>query len=516
MIGKDRIQEILREKRPAFELIVLCLAALLLGLLFIKNLMFFLLFCVAVAGLALFLWLSSVRKETLLTFALMIMLWLGFLHAPFTSGNYVFWLQELLILACLSVMMMRRGKHTRPAFWPILIPYGIVCFMTLVPTLNNESLVTYLNGVRRIAIAPLLFILGQLLAQERSSRTAFRVFLWTFVLQLPACLILIYWHTGSFFQLPGADLLTGTFGRGGTGYIVIFMSAVLGISVWLFAKRQLSLKILALLSGIFLVLGRWSDLKFIYLLLPLTLGVAFLLVVRQRSSSRKWKALVAELAGLTILFVVLLLVISASSVRFHSGTLAISSMFNPDYIRQALFVDSKGIVTSNEGREFSRYGVLVYALNFISRDFVTRAAGHGLGSTATEGALGETKLGQMVGIRNIDYSTLSVLLFETGIGGTLLYLAPFCILMASAFFSLRKKKVLGTDLEILSGMVVLYGFCLLASLPYNGFAVTPRGGGVFWLLGGLWYAARRKAFSKAEGLPHDTDEQGVQHAPPKS
>ena len=490
----------LRIQPQAAIAIVLGAAALLLAYLFLQNPLYLMLLVGAEAGVALLLWMNAASKKALLAFIMEAMLWLGFLHSPFTPGNYVFWLQELILLLCLAVIALRGTWGARLKLSYVLVPLGIIGLTALYVTLRNESIYVYLNGLRRIFLAPLMFILGQKLAFEDSGKAALRILQWTFLLQFPACLILIFWHTGSFFGATGADLLTGTFGRGGTGYIVIFMPAVLGIFLWMFAKRKFSLKNLLIMSGILLLLGRWSDLKYLYVLLPMVIAVAFLLLMRQQPSRRKWKTVTIGIVGAAVLLVILGLVISASSVRFHSGTLTVSSMFNPEWLDDALSISSGGIIRKkSEEPMFSRYGVLLYLLEFLPRDWETLLAGRGLGSTAYEGALGPTKLGQEIGIGGLDFSALSVLLFETGLGGTILYLAPFFLLTVSAFFLLRKKRIWDPEDELLSGIVALYGFCLLASLPYNGFALTLRGGGIFWLLAGLWYASRKRSFSQRSG-----------------
>jgi len=451
------------------------------------------------AGVGVILWILQANKESVIKIVLAIVLWLGFFHEPITTGATVFWVQDALILGILVARIFRSDRTESLNTMLILVPLVIFAALTLPGSLATDSPFVYLNGLRRIAVAPLMFILGQLLSAEQSGQTVFNMLVWTFFLQLPASITVSALRSGSLFDIWGPDLLTGTFGRGGSGYIVIFGAAVLSIFVWRFTSRRISLLIFALAAGCFLLLGALSDLKFLYILLPICALIAFFMGFARIGRRLRIGSILAGFIGMFILLGALGLVVSESSSRWHAGTLSLYNVFNKDYLSEILLVDSGGIYVNKAGvPKFSRYGALVFAWDSVSSDFLRFLGGYGLGSTS-EGSLGIPILLQTGGVENLNSSALSLLLIESGMIGTFVYLMPLFIIVIQAARTFRRNRGKDTNLEFSSGMLLLYGIALSASLPYTGFALVSRGGGVFWLLGGMLFAERAQMGQKTDG-----------------
>ena len=471
--------------------IALCALVLVLDLLLVWDLRIGVLLLVLSLGALLGLLALFSKRRRLAQVLLVSTLWLGFFHEPITSGNLIFWGQEAIIAGLMGVMLLRGGTGRRTRIGIVFIVLISIALITLVGTISRESILLYLNGLRRISAAPMMFVLAQYLAHGRSGETVFRILVWTLMLQLPCSLVVGWISAGSVSTLPGADFLTGTFGKGGSGFMVIFISAVLCIVVWQFANRRTSLSTVVFATSYFLVLGAISDLKFLWIILPFGLLATFWIVLIEKRGRVRWKNALMALVGVVLVCVALKFVISLSSERHHAGELSLASFFEVDFLKTILFIDSGGVYRSPDGEyKFSRYGALVYAWDYLSHNR-WMLTGHGLGST-TEGILGETTLGKKIGIGQLDVSTISLLLFEVGVVGTFLYLTPFLVITVMAFLRLLRRQGRGGDLELLSGILALYGLFILLSLGYNGFAIVPRGGGVFWFIAGLWLVALRK------------------------
>ncbi|MFQ5743005.1 MAG: hypothetical protein ACE5HV_05375 [Acidobacteriota bacterium] len=448
-------------------------------------------------------WAFSATRKHLCAVLMLLVLGLGFFHAPFTETNSVFWAQDLLVLFLLAVMILRGGAPSRVDSKPVLVLLALMAALTLQTTLLHESLVMFINGFRRIAVAPLMFVLGQYLVHERSGRTVYRTLVIALLLQLPASLAVNVAYQGSVSGPVEADYLTGTFGQGGSGFLAVFISAVLCIVVWQFANRRTSLWVLALSALCFLLLGALSDIKFLWILLPMGLSVAmFMLLVQRDMGTAKPKRLLVGALALAVVAPALFFVIQTSSERYHGGALGLTSFFDPEFLKEALYVENGGVYEADDGGlSFTRYGALVHAWDLLSKDGgAALLAGYGLGST-TEGPLGTTNLARRVGIGQMDASALSTLMFESGVIGTALYITPFVILMSLAFLTVQRRSRPDGDAEVLGGLVVLYGFCVLLSFGYNNYPIVPRGGGIFWLMAGLWVAAKKSAGFEAVGVP---------------
>lgn len=456
-----------------------------------------------IAAVAVSFWLRITARDKLMIAALVTMLWSGFFGDPIIEGQTVFWVQDLLILLMLIAVLARRSGRLSHDYYIVLVPIAVFALITLPGSLLSSSLDIYLNGLRRVAIAPLAFILGYALFTAVSTEIVYRFLVLTLVLQFPLSVILVWMRGLSLSSLQGPDVFTGTFGRGGSGLIAIHAAAIVGIVLYQFINRRTSSSLLVVTTGSLVVLGMFSDLKFLYILLPCCLALATLMGLLKFQPKRRWRKLLAGVAGLLILVFALSFVLTASSERYHGGELTFSRLLDAQYYRQYLFIDEQGVVPAdaNNPTRFSRYGAVVFALRSVLENPARLIAGYGLGSAA-EGILGESEATRLAsGIRGLDASGLSVLIFESGFLGTMMYLLPILLLNWKALRILRRARGRAGSEEVLSGFLLLYGFCFAASLGYNPFGLIVRGGGVFWFIGGLLMASRLRARTAGEQHP---------------
>ena len=438
--------------------------------------------CGAVALVAV----ASAAKPQMLYAVLLVLLLPGFFNEPFTSGNLVFWVQQVLLIAVLLLMLTRRG--VAPSVKLLALSLGILVLVTLPVSLSNESPLFYLNGLRRLAIAPMMFLLGQCLWTEASSEIAYRVLVWTMCLQLPASVIVAVASAGSLLN-ASRDALTGTFGHGASGVVGVYLVAVLSIMLLRAARRGVSFRSLIPAIVCFVILGSISEITFLYILMPAVLLVVVIISFLRSEPSRRAKTVVLTLVGVVVLIGSLSIVFTNSSNRWSQGTMKLSNLLDVGYYRRYLAVDNGGILNLGGGKHlFTRYGAMTYAWAEIRKSPVSQLTGMGMGS-ASAGVLGASATLQAIRISGLNSSTLSILLYEVGLGGSVLYLLPVFAYVWKALLSvLRATAKNAAAASLASEMLLIYGICVLASLIYCPFLLFVSSGGTFWLLAGLWAA----------------------------
>jgi hypothetical protein len=195
--------------------------------------------------------------------------------------------------------------------------------------------------------------------------------------------------------------------------------------------------------------------------------------------------------GVSLAVLALVFVMSESGSRYHWDTgEGLEFWFSWNWIEKTLAINNGGVISGvGESARFSRFGAAMFAIERVSYDPVSSLVGVGLGSTI-EG-VGVSSLVRSIGIAKLDASAFSILLLESGWVGLALYVAPILVLILLCLRAIRDRQSQEPNLQLLAVMVVLFGFCTICSVAYNNFALLPRGGGIFWLLAGLWYSAKK-------------------------
>lgn len=431
----------------------------------------------ATGGLTIFLLAQAVSKKHATLLLLAVLLWLPFFSEPFSSDRLVFWSQEVVVLVSVFVIAMSPGGRLRSLMgWWVLVPVAIIALMSLPATVTSSDFVTFFNGLRRIGIAPLLFLLGLRLYESANIPRVYQFLILTLLIQLPASLIVLGVTTGSFLSITNADVQTGTFGSSGSGLVGIFILIIVGLVFWQAQRGQISVRLMAAVFGVGVIMIAIGDLKYLYYAMPVELLAAFILP--RAAASRRANLLLGMLAVGILLFA-MPLAIQSSSNLWHGGNLDLGERIENEIVNQR-----------------TRSGTILQAMEFISNDPSVTVAGYGLGVTSEGILTGDTNN------QAFDFDTLSgksaisislaALLLEVGVAGVILYYLLPIVFTAFAFITLLRARNLDSNYELLTAMVFFYGFGVLMSIPYNPFSVALRGVGVFWLLAGLWWAARQQ------------------------
>lgn len=441
----------------------------------------------ATGGLTVFLVAQAVSKKHLTLFLLAVLLWLPFFSEPFTSNRLVYWSQEVVVLVFIFVIAMSpNDARTSVKGWWVLVPLAIIALMSLPATLTMSDFVTYLNGLRRIGIAPLLFLLGLRLYEHVNIPRIYQFLILTMLVQLPASLVVGAISSGSFTSIAGADLLTGTFGGSGSGMLGIYIFIIVGLVVWLAMRGQSNILALGAVLASAIILIAVGDLKYLYFVLPVQLAVAMILA---GPAARKRTSLLLGLLAVGVILWALPLAIQSSSNLWRGGNTNLGERIENEFINQG-----------------SRSQRILQAVDFVLNDPSVTIAGYGLGVTS-EGLLSGDIGGDGLDLETVTAGknsvsiSLAAMVLEVGVVGLVLYYLLPVLLTALAFLTLLRSRNLDANFGLLSAMLFFYGFGVLVSIPYNPFSTTLRGAGPFWLLAGLWWAARRQQKIALEVTP---------------
>jgi hypothetical protein len=371
----------------------------------------------------------------------------------------------------------------------LLTPFAILYLITGLYALLNDNLFQFINGARKVMLAPLLLLLGYNLKINKPDVLIESVLILVLGLQIPLSLITSYLYTGLFFEFPEPDYLTGTFGRGGSSSIAIFTAIMPAISIWLYNTKKINKNRLGLAIAFSLIIIAISDIKFTIIFLPLMLVFAALLPF-QEQIDRKQRVLVLVTICITA---ALIITASAISLRSYSKLFRATneselslSLRMRTFLERYLRLENRGIFYSPSGKVVAnRYGATLIALELASTDWQHALFGYGLDSTTRESLLGSSFIEKEVGLSGLESQVISRMLIETGWIGLLLFSSPLLAILFLTFRQLRDRRSSDHDI-VISGIVFIYGLGMLISYPYGLYGLDLKTSGFFWLTTGIW------------------------------
>jgi hypothetical protein len=382
-----------------------------------------------------------------------------------------FWIPFLLglvLLIRLPAELMRRNERDRwqAPFRPaqsLLVTLLIgAYFATLVATtlINlNPPLQILVSGKEYFFLWGLYFVIAAGLVSPSLLAQIWRWLPWLLVLQLPMVLYqrFVVASRRSVEKIGAAwDAVVGAFGgdpngggmSGAMGIFVVF-AVTLAVTRWRQGSLRTSHCALLVLSGLAAVL--LAEVKFAVLMLPIAIGAAFLRDFFARPLAALGALAAAAVLAGSLLFAYKLQYWNAYQQARHGGYENVfTNSADPDFINMR---------TGEMGR--------VAALTFwASRqaDVVRLLIGHGMGASRK----GEMVTGAAAKPWpfNIARSSLAILLWETGLIGTAVFIGLFGAGFLRSYQLAQHDRVPATEKPVLlacgAGLVIL-----LLELPYN-------------------------------------------------
>ncbi|MFQ2015040.1 hypothetical protein [Aeromonas sp. A600620] len=402
--------------------------------------------------------------------------------AQYVTGITAFlWLPFLLAIATLMLLLLQtRYSPLRLDYQEkvlLLLYCGLLVLALLGTLLQQGGMVTIIGFKNELALSLLLPCLLLGFCRESQIYRIMKLVEWVFYLQIPVVLFQVLVVVPKRVAMRGEfekwDSVVGTFGGdpmggGNTGALGFFCLLVMLIKLsefrhGLISRRSVAFHILAAFAICVL-----AEVKFVILLSPLLLAWVWLSPSYVRGmKSYDLKRLLLIALAMTALVAVAVLVLAASYSSAFEGAGQQGAI--------ELFIDSLGYIfdpnhINPETGELGRVTTLFFwASNGDHHGLSNLLFGYGLNTTNH----GSTLPGFLNPLFNVllDSTSLSVLLWEVGLMGTLIFIALIVLLL----WCCRPRPLL--DRQLLSAADVLllsyqpafiaFGIACLLSLPYS-------------------------------------------------
>ncbi|MRS13629.1 capsular biosynthesis protein [Enterobacteriaceae bacterium RIT691] len=419
----------------------------------------------------------------------------------FTGIAAVFWLPFFMVLIMLLLLIMQ--KQPQPlklttAEKIILVLYLSFLLLSLASTALQSGIVTTIVGFKN-EIAMSLILLCILLGMFRESQLhrVTQLFYTLFYLQLPVALFQVIVMVPRRVAIRGEyekwDSVVGTFGGnplggGNSAAMGMFCLLVMLLKVSEFKHGVCSFKSLVLHIALAFFLCVVGEVKFVILLSPFLMALLWILPGYVSGVSK-----VSVRSLLTIAAGMLVLIFAAITILASNY----SSAFGGDPTKSAfsVFVDSLGYIFDTNyimpSGELGRFTTVYFWLQH-NQLFGPGGMlfGYGLNATNSGSAVSPGYIGAWFKLI-LDSTSLSMLLWEVGLIGILLFMGMIIYILRSMrpkeAFSIHDLK--REDLQLLSSAPAFYVFTIgcLFYLPYSQLLmITPTLQLLQWLaLGAL-------------------------------
>jgi hypothetical protein len=440
-----------------------------------------------------------------LVLILSLLFFAGFFHQPVTEGvvsKAVFWIQSVLVVGVTGYYVLKRGARlTRLLIW-LVTPFAILYLITGLYSILNGEVLQFVNGARKVMLAPVLLFLGYNLKIEKPTGLLELFFILALGLQIPLSLATNYLYSGLVFEIPQPDWLTGSFGRGGSSGIAIFTAIVPAICLWLYRTKNPDPRRLGLALALGLVVIAVSDIKVTWFLLPVMLVIALLLPSKRKLLKIQRWSLISLFAIFVALHMTAVAISAGSYSKLITGSDAVGQSVSQraeTFVKKYHRTETKGIRTpptsslptagslpaTSSLPIANRYGTTLIALELTTKDWQHAMFGYGLDSTTYQSLLGTSFVEDEIGYQGLGSQTSNRMLIETGWLGLLLFVAPLIAILFLTFREIYFHRS-SNSVNILAGVIFIYGMAMLLSYPYSRFAAYMSTAGAFWLMSGVW------------------------------
>jgi hypothetical protein len=431
--------------------------------------------------------------------ALSVCLFVGFFHEPITDGRYIYFIQEgLLVLTITAVLLGRPNQpftFSLAVFIPIFVFVGILTPISLL----NEPSIFVLNGLRKWLMPLLMFFIGQLIYEPGMEKSVLKMLLITVMIQVPAIFVNAILWTGGSMEVPHPDLLSGTFGAGGTGVMAVLVPPVVVWGLWAAYTKEIPKRYAIFSMAALGILLAFCEIKLAIVMVPFLFMMLSFLSMAAKGQIKKM-VLNPLAIIIPVIPLALLLTFGANIIKykdFYTGFAGGVNIFNlqkfESDIDRYLAYKYGGVRKRWSDRyerdvlELSRYGMVIESIQQASKSPRALVFGYGLDSV-TENALRRSVLAQLAKVDIISFQLFSFLLFEAGLLGLFAYLGPivYFFVISLALF-LRPQP--GVSHLLVTGTLLL-SFAALSTIFYNDLIRFTYLGGVFWFVFGMMHAHR--------------------------
>ncbi|WP_314140679.1 capsular biosynthesis protein [Buttiauxella noackiae] len=431
----------------------------------------------------------------------------------FTGVLAVLWIPFFLTLLMFSLLVMQTRYETLQLDKQetiVLTLYLIFLVMAGVSTILQEGVTDAIVGFKNeIALSLIMFCLLLGFCRESQVYRVTKTLYWVFYAQFPMILYQLLFvvpqRVAAYGEEDKWDSVVGTFGGdpmggGNTAAMGLFCLLIMLLKISEFKHGLTTFKSMALHIILGFGLCIVGEVKFVILLSPILMCWVWLMPSYVKGMSKvNLKALLLIFAGMALLitFAILILAAGYSSAFGSDPTESSLSVFlsSLDYIFDPNYILPSG--------EIGRFTTLTFWLR--NNDL------WGLSGTLFGYGLNATNSGSIVspGFLNLTYNlildstSLSMLLWEVGAVGTLLFigLIIYTLKIVQPKPLLERETLDQQDLQLLSFSPAFSVFAIscLLSLPYSQIlTITPMLQFIFYLSLGSSLVIRRSVYRYAE------------------
>ncbi len=294
------------------------------------------------------------------------------------------------------------------------------------------------------------------------------------MMALLQCPFAIFQRFIQYKDISTGDVITGTLGENASGALSIFMVSAIALLIAFYVRKRIRFSQVMVLVSLLFIPTTINETKVTLILLPLALVVPYIFSVRKIKPIQLIGIPVLALM-LTIGFVAIYDQVASKwgglSVGFFVDKQAETYMYrgddrhddvelSPRRIGKNLLLP-KEIITLEEGG--GRIDKILLPINVLSNDSVKLWVGLGVGNAMLSSvSISSGSYGWRLGIISND-TLMSFLLWETGIGGLLLFLIFMLLVTYDAYKLARTDDIRGAMAAGWLGVLVI----IFLSIPYT-------------------------------------------------
>ncbi|WP_434666709.1 capsular biosynthesis protein [Klebsiella sp. B345] len=399
----------------------------------------------------------------------------------FTGIAAVLWLPFFMVLIMVVLLLMQ--SHPQPLMLStrekvVLALYLTFIFLSLASTVLQSGIVTTIVGFKNeLALSLVMFCMLLGMFRESQLHRLTQLFYWLFYVQFPIAIYQVLFVVPKRVAIRGEDekwdSVVGTFGGdpmggGNTAAMGMFCLLIMLLKVSEFKHGICSFKSMVIHIVLAFVLCVIGEVKFVILLSPFLLALLWIMPGYVSGVSKvSLRSLLIIAVGMVVLIFAAITILAANY----------SSAFGGDPTKSALsvFIDSLGYIFDTnyimDTGELGRFTTLFFWMQH-NELFGPGGMlfGYGLNATNSGSTVSPGYIGAWFHLI-LDSTALSMLLWEVGIIGVVLFIA----MISSILISMRPKETFSRselkreDIQLLSSAPAFYVFvigCLL-SLPYS-------------------------------------------------
>jgi len=399
----------------------------------------------------------------------------------FTGELAVLWLPfaMTLIMAGFLVLQSRDEPVRMDAQETIILTlYGAFIVLSGISTLfQGGALITLIGFKNEIGLSLVMLCLLLGFCRESQIYQVTRALYWVFYIQFPVAIYQLIFVLPERVALRGEaekwDSVVGTFGGdpmggGNTAAMGLFCLLIMLLKVSEYKHGLTSFKSMALHIVLGFVMCIIGEVKFVILLSPLLLGWVWLTPSWVKEASKvNLAVLLSILLGMALLIVLAVVALAYT----YTSAYGVDTAENPFVV----FLDSMSYIFDPDfitpGGEVGRFtSLLFWAQHNDLSGLPGTLFGYGLNATNSGSSVSPGFLHQYYNLY-LDSTSLSMLLWEVGIVGTLLFVGLFIYILKAV----RPQPLLSVeqldkpDVQLLSFAPAFNVFAIacLLSLPYS-------------------------------------------------